>query len=118
MIKDYDKPIYVIKLLSKMKPLISTSTKEEIAPIDLSELTDMGFYYSFEDAEKTMNNNNLDISEYCFFKYGFILKHYPGVYNNCAYGGAHNNRWFYKWNDEKGGFYQEEEPDIFENYGF
>ena len=116
MIKDYDKPIYVIKLLSKLEPLISPSTKEEIAPINLSKLDDMGFYYSFEDAEETMNKNILDIRE-CCFEYGFILKHYPGVYNNCSYGGAHNDRWFFKWDDEKNGFYETEEPDIFKHVG-
>lgn len=116
MIKDYDKPIYVILLFEDLKELKSKRTGENLGFPDLSGCQEMGFYYTFEEAKEDMNGNALDIRE-CCFNYGFILKHYPGVYNDSTFGGTHNDRWFFKWDDEKHGFYETEEPDIFKHVG-
>lgn len=68
-------------------------------------LESVGWFPELEQAVKALNNNYGDLHEDQFYKYAFILFKEPGLYKSC---GA-NKRMFFVWNEEKQGFYQEEE---------
>lgn len=105
-------PIYVIVLFEELKELEGRNG-EKLGVPDTSNFNDMGFYYDPDEALAAMHENRLDIRE-TVFNYGFILKHYPGLYNNSS---LRKERVFFKWDEEKQGFYEAEEPDFFKTIG-
>lgn len=70
-----------------------------------------GFYYELDTAIHAMNQNWADIQDHAF-RVGFILCHFPGLYE-CATTEA---RMYFVWDEKKQGFYQAEEPEIFRYY--
>ena len=73
----------------------------------------MGFYYELDTAIKAMNENWLDIQEYCF-RAGFILCRFPGLY----YSAGKESRMYFLWDENKRGFFEAEEPQIFKHVGY
>ena len=67
---------------------------------------DMGFYYDLEDAIEAMHMNACDIRE-CVYDYGYVITQYPGLYRFPSYMG----RIYFKWDEERKGFYEAEEPE-------
>lgn len=107
------KPIYRIFLFEKSdKELIYEGGQHSGFP-DTGCIMDAGFYYDLDDAIHAMNTNACDIRE-CVYNAGFILCHFPGLYESCGTEG----RLYFVWNEEKKGFYQQEEPAIFAHMAY
>lgn len=73
----------------------------------------MGFYYNLDTAIKAMNENWCDIQE-TIYRAGFILCRFPGLYN-CA---LTEHRMYFLWDEERKGFFEAEEPKIFEHVAY
>ena len=73
----------------------------------------MGFYYDLDTAIKAMNENWADIQE-TIYHAGFILCRFPGLYN-CT---LTEHRMYFLWNKERKGFFEAEEPKIFEHVAY
>ena len=101
------KSIYRILLFSKIPTL------DERGWSDCGTQEDVGFYYEYETAVRAMHENWCDIRE-CIFEAGFILTHYPGLYETAT----SENRTYFEWNEERGGFFEKEEPDCFEHFSY
>ena len=71
----------------------------------------MGFYYELDTAIQAMNENWCDIQETCYYA-GFILCRFPGLY----YAGT--SRMYFLWDNEKEGFFEAEEPEIFKHVAY
>ena len=105
------KPIYVLRLMEKSgtEQYIYKKngiTKESGFP-DEGSVHLPAFYYDYEDAVKAMHENVADIRE-CVYSYGLIIRLYPGAYMT-----AHiDDRTYFKWDDDKQGFYEAEEPEL------
>lgn len=67
---------------------------------------DMGFYYDKQDAIDAMHENACDIRE-CVYDYGFVIEQMPGLYDAPGYW----RRIYFKWDNERGGFFEAEEPE-------
>lgn len=77
---------------------------------DFGANSELGFYHSLPEAIDAMNNNALDMREN-IYNAGFILCKFPGLYNSAGT----NVRMYFVWDDDKQGFYQQEEPEIFKH---
>ena len=73
----------------------------------------MGFYYKLDTAIKAMNENWADIQEHCFHA-GFILCRFPGLYQSVI----KEARMYFLWDEERKGFFEAEEPKIFEHVAY
>ena len=73
----------------------------------------MGFYYELDTAIKIMNGNWADIQENCFYA-GFILCRFPGLYQSAI----KETRMYFLWDEERKGFFEAEEPKIFEHVAY
>lgn len=73
----------------------------------------MGFYYELDTTIQAMNENWGDIQETCYYA-GFILCRFPGVYNSVGREG----RIYFLWDDERQGFFEAEEPEIFKHIAY
>ena len=105
-----EKPIYSILLFEYPdKQYMYEDGKESGFP-DLGANNEIGYYHSLEHAIDAMNVNNLDMREETY-NAGFILCRFPGLYNSVG----HLARMYFVWNDDEGGFFQAEEPEIFEH---
>ena len=109
------KPIFEIALFEHPdKEMIYHKNGQDIpsgfpdAPMDT-----MGFYYELETAIQAMNENWCDIQETVFHA-GFIFCKFPGLYQ-CA---TQNARMYFLWDEEKKGFFQAEEPEIFHHIAY
>jgi len=102
------KPIYRILLFSKIPTL------DELGWPDCGTQDDVGFYYEYETAVHAMHENWCDIQDGGLFKSGFILTLYPGCYDSAT----KDRRTYFEWNEERGGFFEKEEPDCFENFSY
>ena len=68
-----NKPIYVITTFEKLP-------EGDNPWLDMGCSRSPGFYYSFEEAETSIINNNCDLWETCY-DYACISEIYPGLYN-------------------------------------
>lgn len=98
-----DSPIYLITVFDKCEP-------DERFGYKLGCTRSVGFRYSFELAEEVVKTNMCDIWEYSY-DYACIEELVP-----CLYPWA-EERWFYKFNREKGGYEEIDEPVILKNRG-
>ena len=105
--KEDRKPIYRILLFSKIPTL------DEHGWPDCGTQDDVGFYYEYETAVQAMHENWCDIHE-CMFMAGFILIHFPGVYESAT----KDHRTYFEWDEERGGFFEKEEPEFFEHFSY
>lgn len=103
-------PIYEIVLFEKLREWVTNDGKGSGLP-DISGFNNMGFYYELDQAIGAMHENRCDIRE-TVFNYGFILVHWPGMYNNSS---GDYERIFFQWDEGKQGFYETEEPASFHN---
>lgn len=101
------KPIFMIYLTDEIEPYVTKDGK--IMDWSGCQLNFMGFYYDLDDAIDAMHYNAMDISE-DIFTCGYITVGFQGVYNHAA---DWYNRMFFKWNNDKEGFFEEEnEPKL------
>lgn len=76
-------------------------------------MNNMGFYYELSTAIQALNENWADIQEHCFHA-GFIFCRFPGLYNSVGPDG----RIYFLWDDEREGFFEAEEPEIFKHIAY
>ena len=76
-------------------------------------MNSMGFYYELDTAIEAMHENWCDIHE-TVFGAGFILCKFPGLYD----AAGPEARIFFAWDEERQGFYEDFEPDIFQHYAY
>lgn len=69
----------------------------------------VGFYSSFKEAERILNNNIYDIRE-CLYNYAIIEYVCEGTYGTAQMDHV-ENIFAYKWDEEKHGFYRAKEED-------
>lgn len=72
-----------------------------------------GFYYELSTAIQAMNENWCDIQE-TVFKAGFILVHFPGLYS----AAGPEFRMYFRWDEKLKGFFQAEEPPLFQHLSY
>ena len=108
-----DRPIFCIYLFEHPnKEKIYPSGKHSGFP-DEGDSDIPGFYYSLDEAIEVMNKNICDIRE-CVYNAGFILCQFPGMYQVVET----DLRMYFVWDEEKGGFFQQEEPEIFRHVAY
>lgn len=104
------KPIFEIVLFEHPdKELIFVKDGKEIpSGYPDAAMDNMGFYYELDTAIEAMHGNWLDIQETVFHA-GFILCHFPGLYES-----AHSDgRIYFLWDEGRQGFFEADEPEIF-----
>ncbi len=109
-------PIFEIMLFEyPNKEIIYHKTEGDVPSgwPDTGSIGNMGFYYELDTAIQAMNENWADMQETCYFA-GFILCHFPGLYNSADT----DQRLYFLWNEEKGGFFEAEEPQIFQHFSY
>lgn len=79
---------------------------------DMGATDRAGFYYELDTAVRAMHENWCDIRENTY-NAGFILCRYPGLYD-CA---STESRIYFLWDDQRRGFFEAEEPKLFEFMG-
>ena len=102
-----ENPIFEIVLFEKPNSEMMYDGKPSGFP-DTGCIDHPGFYYELCTAIQAMNENWCDIQDHAFYA-GFILCHFPGMYE-CA---TTEQRMYFIWDKEKQGFFQTEEPEIF-----
>lgn len=74
---------------------------------------DMGFYYDKQDAIEAMHENACDIRE-CLFDCGYVIEQHEGLYD-CP---GSDRRIYFKWDEDRKGFYEAEEPEAMKRLSF
>lgn len=82
---------------------------DEFERLEIGASRTFGFTDTFEKAEHYLNNNTCDMYER-FYRYAFVEEMYPAIHP------VVENRWFYVWNNERNGFFRQEEPEVFRHY--
>lgn len=106
-------PIYSLMLFENPdKELIYDSGKASGFP-NIGHSYEPGYYYALDDAIEAMHNNTLDVREH-IYNAGFVICRFPGVYN----AAGTNERLYFLWDDNKQGFFEAEEPEIFRHMAY
>ncbi len=111
-----DKPIFALYLFEKPNEEKIYEKNGERKPSgfpDTGDAYEPGFYYDLDLAIEAMNRNVCDIRETCY-NAGFILCRFQGMYSCCP----KYARMYFVWDDEKDGFFQQEEPPIFAHIAY
>ena len=90
--------IYIITTMTKLE-------QNKLGWPEYGSTRTVGWYESFNDAEKCVVYNNGDIWETCY-DYAIIEEVEEGLYPYCK------PRWFYKYNIETGEYERIEEPEL------
>lgn len=106
-------PVFILMMFEHPdKELVYPTGKHSGFP-DLGSTRDVGFFHNLDVAILSMNENNADIRE-CVYDAGFILCHFPGVYQEAG----PNERMYFVWDEKRQGFFQREEPGLFAKCAF
>lgn len=68
-----------------------------------------GFVRSFREAKDDLNNNNCDMHEY-LYNYAIVEEMKPCIHPEVI------NAWYFKWDEEKNGFFEIEKPKEFDHF--
>ena len=109
----YGNPIFEIMVFENPNKEVIYPTGKHSGFPDIGASANMGFYYDLDDAIMTMNVNNADIRE-TVYDAGFILCRFPGMYQ-CV---SSDERMYFVWNEDRQGYFQEEEPRIFRHIAY
>lgn len=83
---------------------------DKLGWLDMGASRTFGFKPTFEQAEEALNTNMCDMYEF-LYHYAVVEEMEPAIHPDVK------NRWFYKWDDEKQGFFRmDEEPKEFASY--
>ena len=80
---------------------------------DLGRTDEPGFYYDVDTAVKAMHENACDIRE-TVYSAGFVLVKFPGMYSPAG----PKERIYFLWDDERKGFFEAEEPGLFDHLAY
>lgn len=72
-----------------------------------------GFYYDLDTAIEGMHENVTDLREACY-EAGFILCRFQGM----AESVGKDARMYFVWDNEKQGYFEKEEPEIFKHIAY
>lgn len=110
--RGYANPIFEIVLFEhpSKEMMVVKDGKEIASGLPDANLNSMGYYYDLFTAVQALNENWADIQEHCFHA-GFIFCRFPGLYN-CVGTYA---RIYFLWDEERKGFFEAEEPEIFKH---
>ena len=110
---DGQKPIYEILMIENPdKELIYPTGKHSGFP-DTGSTCYVGFYYDLADAIRAVKENWCDLRE-TVYNAGFILCHFPGLYESTGREG----RIYFVWDEEEPGYRIAEEPKIFTHVAY
>ena len=84
----------------------SKVAKDELGWLDMGASRCFGFKETFEKAEEALNGNYCDMWEY-LYDYAVVEEMDPGIHPDVK------NRWFFKYDQEKNGFFRMDEPEEF-----
>lgn len=87
----------------------SKATTDDLGWLDMGASRVFGYKETFEEAEEALNKNVCDMWEY-LYDYAVVEEIGPGIHPDVA------NRWFFKYDREKDGFFRIEEPEAFSHY--
>ena len=106
------KPIYEIMLFEfpNKKQIIGD---QEIDYPNIGAEERPGYFYSVNDAVDAMHKNTLFMSDGIYLA-GFVSCKFPGIYDAIKT----DCRFYFKYDPDRRGFYEEEEPEIFHEFAF
>lgn len=78
---------------------------------DFGSSSIVGYYFDMDKAFDAVKENAYDINETCY-DYALIEEIKEGLYQSAS----SDSRWFFKYNKNKDGYDQIEEPDFFKHY--
>lgn len=110
---DGRQPIYRIFVFEKPNCEHLTPVGTPTGWPDTGKMDDVGFYYEKETAIQALHENWCDIQDHCFYA-AFVIKHEPGLYP----AATSQERIYFVWDDEKEGFFEAEEPEIFHHFAY
>ena len=84
----------------------SKVAKDDLGWLDMGTSRTFGFKETFEEVEYALNHNVCDMWEY-LYDYAIVEEMHPAIHPTVE------NRWFYKYDREKNGFFSMEEPEEF-----
>lgn len=82
--------------------------KDKLGWLNTGASRTFGYYKELKDAKEALNNNSCDMHEY-LYKYAIVEEIGEGIHYFAE------NRWFFEYDDKKGGFFEIEEPAITKN---
>ncbi len=101
-------PVFILMMFEHPdKELVYPTGKHSGFP-DLGDTRDIGFFHNLDVAIMSMNENDANIRE-GLYNAGFILCHFPGMYQEAG----PSERMYFIWDEEKERFIQQEEPEMF-----
>ena len=77
--------------------------------LDIGASRTFGYYDNLNTCIQALNQNWCDMFEY-LYEYAIVEKIGQGIHPECE------ERWFFKWDDEKKGFFDISEPEEFKHY--
>ena len=95
------KPNYFITCFEKMQ------TAEIGWPVLMGDTRTFGYYDNFQSAENALNENRCDMCEY-LYNFALIEEIGQGIHPDVT------ARWFFAWDEDKGGFFMAKEPEEIE----
>lgn len=108
-----EQPIFELLLFEHPDKEMFSKHDQPMGVPDTGALDIVGFFYDLDQAIQAMNENHLGIQETVYHA-GFIILKYPGLYQAA---GPHK-RIYFKWDPEKKGFFEAEEPKIFQHVAY
>ena len=106
-------PIFDILLFENAEKEVMGKTGKKLGFRDLGCTDNVGYYYNLDDAISALNENACDMRE-TVYDAAFILCRFPGLYQNSGTEG----RMYFRWDPEREGYFQAEEPKIFEHIAY
>ena len=107
---DETNPIYEILVFENPDKELIYKTGLPLGWPDMGAQDVVGFYYDIDDAIDVLHENICDIRE-TVYDAAFLICRFPGLYNNVGTEG----RMYFLWDNEKDGYFQKEEPNLFKH---
>lgn len=82
---------------------------DDLGWISMGATRTFGYERTFTDAKYALNTNCYDMHEY-LYDYAVVEDICDGIHPHCK------DRWFFKYDSEKDGFFEIDEPAEFEHY--
>lgn len=105
-------PIFEILLFERARKGTRDDGSESYLP-DTGAEERAGFYYSIDDAIGALRGNACNLHEMTYH-YAMVICRFPGLYD-CV---GPNGRMFFQWDEEREGFFEAEEPEIFRHIAY
>ena len=111
--RDKSNPIYVIMVFENPDMEQISIIGKPLGWPDEGIISYMGFYHNIDDAIEAMHTNRCDIQER-LYRAGFVLCLYEGLHSSAG----RDERIYFIWDEDRHGFFESEEPDIFRHVAY